>query len=43
MKNWLHEIKTIMEQPGSDLEKLLHMRDLIGLRLSQCRAQNANP
>jgi hypothetical protein len=35
--------KTIMEQPGIDLEKLLHMRDLIGLRLSQCRAQNGNP
>jgi len=34
-------IKTVMEQPGSDLEKLLHMRDLIGLRLIQCRPQDS--
>ena len=34
-------IKTISEQPGSDLEKLLHMRNLIGLRLSQCRAEDS--
>ena len=34
-------IKTISEQPGSDLEKLLHMRDLIGLRLIQCRPQDS--
>jgi hypothetical protein len=34
-------IKTFMEQPGSDLEKLLHMRDLIGLRLIQCRTEDS--
>ena len=34
-------IKTIMEQPGSDLEKLMHMRDLIGLRLVQCRTEDS--
>jgi hypothetical protein len=50
MESWLRivirdeelaaRIKTVMEQPGSDLDKLLHMRDLIGLRLVQCRAQD---
>jgi len=29
-------IKTVMEQPGSDFDKLLHIRDLVGLRLTQC-------
>ena len=35
------QIKTFMEQPGSDLEKLLHIRDLIGVRLGQCRAEDS--
>ena len=35
------QIKTFMEQPGSDLEKLMHMRDLIGLRLVQCRTEDS--
>ena len=34
-------IKTFLEQPGSDLEKLLHMRDLIGFRLIQCRTEDS--
>ena len=29
-------IKTVMEQPGSDIDKLLQIRDLVGLRLTQC-------
>jgi hypothetical protein len=29
-------IKTVMEQPGSDIDKLLKIRDLVGLRLTQC-------
>jgi hypothetical protein len=32
------QINMIREQSGSNLEKLLLMRDLIGVRLSQCRA-----
>jgi hypothetical protein len=32
------QIKTITDQTGSDLGKLLHIRELIGVRLSQCRA-----
>jgi hypothetical protein len=35
------QINMIREQSGSNLEKLLLMRDLIGLRLSQCRAQDS--
>ena len=35
------QIKTFMEQPGSDLEKLLHIRVLIGVRLGQCRAEDS--
>ena len=34
------KIKTLLEQPGIDLDKLLQTRDLIGLRLTQCRAQD---
>jgi hypothetical protein len=32
------KIKMLIEQPGLDLDKLLQTRDLIGLRLTQCRA-----
>jgi len=48
MENWIRmvikdeelaaQIKTITDQTGSDLGKLLHIRELIGVRLSQCRA-----
>jgi hypothetical protein len=35
------QINMIREQSGSDLEKLLHMRDLIGFRLIQCRTEDS--
>ena len=33
-------IKTIIEQPGSEFDLMLQIRDLVGLRLTQCRAQD---
>ena len=35
-------IKTIIEQPGSEFDLMLQIRDLLGVRLTQCRKQNAN-
>jgi len=35
-------IKTIREQPGSEFDRLLQIRNLVGLRLLQCRTENGN-